>query len=103
MTESVSTGAPASKSGLGAKIGTAIGSAFGWLVLFPIFMGLMGGSIGWFLGLPFEECAIVMGGVAFGFAAFAGIVIVGWKVFINLWPVLLVVGGIAIAVKKLFF
>ena len=99
------TGTPARKrgGGFGEKLQRGIGFAIGWLILFPVFFGLVGGSISWLLGDDFGTWALIFAGVAFAFALFAGIVLVGWKVFINLWPVLLVVGGIAFAVKKVFF
>jgi hypothetical protein len=100
------TGTPARKrgGGFGEKLQKGIGFAFGWLILFPVFFGLVGGCFSWLSGDAFfGTWAAIFAGVAFAVALFTGIVLVGWKVFINLWPVLLVVAGIAFAVKKLFF
>lgn len=86
---------------MGGKVQRGIGTAFGWLILFPVFMGLMFGAISFVVGLSFTTWALAGGGLAFLFALFAGLAIVGWRLFIALWPVLLVGGIIAVAVVKL--
>lgn len=104
-----SSGAPPSptpkvaRSGrdIGGMVGQGIGTAFGWLILFPVFVGLMCGMIAWILGLGFEAWAIGAGGLAFLFALFAGAVLVGWRLFLALWPVVLVVGAVIVIVVKL--
>jgi hypothetical protein len=96
---------PASTSGrdIGGKVERGIGFAFGWLILFPLLMGLLSGSISWFLGIDggFTGWAVGGAGVFFVIALFMGVVIVGFRLFIALWPVLIVGAGIAFAVVKL--
>ena len=95
--------APSRARLIGDWAGTAFATALGWLVLFPLGIGLMVGCIAWVLsdGAEFQTPAVAAAGLMFLFAVFAGAFIVGWKVFINFWPIVLVVVGIVIAVKAL--
>lgn len=98
-----STKAKAGPSGrdIGGTVGRGLGTAIGWLVLFPVFMGLMAGSIAWVLGLGFTSWAFGVAGLAFLFALFAGAAIVGWRLFLALWPVVLVVVLVVVIVRSL--
>jgi hypothetical protein len=97
------TNAKARTSGrdISGKVERGIGFAFGWLILFPLFMGLLFGSMSWFFGGSFTAVAVGAGGVFFVIALFMGVVITGFRLFLALWPVLIVGGVIAIAVVKL--
>jgi hypothetical protein len=86
---------------ISGKLQRGIGTAIGWLIVFPLGVGLLGGAIFWALGFDFTTWAVACGGVAFLIAAFMLVVRVGWTVFINLWPVLLVVGVVALIIIKL--
>jgi hypothetical protein len=106
VTTKPSTKARASTNGrdIGGKVERGIGFAFGWLILFPVFMGLMAGVVSWFFGSDFQgfqTAAVAVGGLAFVFALFAGVAIVGFRLFLALWPVLIVGAVIAIVVTKL--
>jgi hypothetical protein len=88
---------------IGGKVERGIGFAFGWLILFPLFMGLLSGSMSWFFGVDggFTAWAVGGAGIFFIIALFMGVVVVGFRLFVALWPVVIVGGGIAIAVVKL--
>lgn len=81
---------------LRARIEAGAGFAFGWLVLFPLFMGLAVGGLAWLLGGDFVLWALVWGVLALLFAVFAGAAIVGFRLFLRFWP--LVIGVIVLVV-----
>jgi hypothetical protein len=87
---------------IGGKVQRGIGFAFGWLILFPVFMGLLFGSMAWFFEVDggFTAWALASGGVFFAIALFMGVVVVGFRLFVALWPVVIVGGGIAIIAVK---
>jgi hypothetical protein len=86
---------------IGHRIGEQVGYAFGWLILFPLFVALMAGSISWVLGLGFITGALFFGVIAFGFALFTGVVLVGFRLFLALWPVVIVVLIVVVLLVKL--
>ena len=102
-TPGTSPSASARTSGrdIGGKVQRGIGTAIGWLILFPLFVGLLAGSIFWLGGHDFANWAVAWGGGAFLFALFAGAVIVGFQLFVRLWPLVIVVVIAAVLVKKL--
>ena len=72
---------------VGRKVGSGLAYAFGWLIAAPILLGGLAGGIAWLLGGDFGAAALVVGGIAFVFLLFAGVVIVGWRLFLTFWPV----------------
>jgi hypothetical protein len=86
---------------LGGAVQRGIGTAIGWLILFPIVTGLLLGGFAWLLGGDFSSWALVWGGLAFVFALFAGLFVLGWRLLLALWPIVLVGVVVLIVVKAL--
>ena len=87
----------------GGGLGNVIGQAFGALVLFPLLVGcvfagfaLLGGP-----GSPYEQAFVVGAGLGALFGAFVLAVRWFWALFVNFWPVILVIVGIVVAWKAL--
>ena len=57
---------------LGERVGEGIEFAIGWLIGFPVVMGLTFGSVAWLFGQDFASWALFWGGLMFLFALFAG-------------------------------
>jgi hypothetical protein len=85
----------------GGEIQRGLGFAFGWLILFPVFFALVGGSVGWVVGLGFVPGALFFGLIAFAFAVFAGAALVGWRLFVAFWPVVIVAVVVFVVATKL--
>lgn len=97
-----STSASTGSRKTGSQVQEAIGTAIGWLILFPVFFALMGGAIGWLItGEHFEEIALFWFIVTFGFALFVGVVRVGFELFLRLWPVVILVIVVVIILRQL--
>jgi hypothetical protein len=86
---------------VGGTFQRGIGTAIGWLVLFPIVMGVLLGGFAWLLGGDFSTWALIWGGLAFVFALFAGLFMLGWRLLLALWPIVLLGAVVLIVVKAL--
>ena len=84
---SPSTSTTPSGGDVGRKVGYGLAYAFGWLIVTPILVGVLAGGIAWLLGGDFEAAALVFGGLMFVFLLFAGVVIVGWRLLLRFWPI----------------
>jgi hypothetical protein len=101
---------PAKKTGpsrarrLGDGFGTVIGEALGFLVVFPVMMGLLAAGIAFVLsngGNAYEQAFVVVAGLAFLFGLFVLVIKWGLVVFMRFWPIIIPIVGIVIAWKAL--
>jgi hypothetical protein len=100
---SSSTGGSAGTSSptTGSRVQEAIGTAFGWLILFPVLFALMGGAVGWLItGEHFEAYALFWFIVTFCFALFVGMVKVGFELLVRLWPVVILAIVVVIILRQ---
>lgn len=90
---------------IGGKVATATGTVIGYLVGFPFLVFLIAGTFALFFTQNFDAFVTVglfFGGLAFLFALFVGVVKVGFRVFIEAWPIILVVVIVAVILTKVF-
>jgi hypothetical protein len=88
---------------LAKGIGNKMGEALGFLVVFPLLVGLvvtgvylLGGSTS-----GYETAFVAGAGFGFLFGLFVLVVRWGFQLFVNFWPIILVIVGIVIAWKAL--
>jgi hypothetical protein len=107
-TSSSATPSTTAKSGtksrdLGGKFARGTGTVIGYLVGFPFLVFLITGTFALLFTQSFDAFVTVglfFGGLAFLFALFVGVVKVGFRVFIEAWPIILVVVIAAVIVTK---
>jgi hypothetical protein len=98
------TKASSGSRNIGGKVARGTGTVIGYLVAFPFLVFLITGSFALLFTQSFDAFVTVglfFGGLAFLFALFVGVVKVGFRVFIEAWPIILVVVIVAVIVTKL--
>jgi len=81
-----------------------IGEAVGFLVLFPVMIGLLAAGIAYVLSNgsnAYEMAFVVTASLAFLFGLFVLVIKWGLVVFMRFWPIIIPIVGIVIAWKAL--
>jgi len=98
---------PSKARRFGDALGNVVGEAIGFLVLFPLMIGLLCSGLVYLFsdsgngGHSYEQVFVATAGLAFLFGLFALAVKWFWQLFLRFWPLILVIVGIVIAVKAL--
>jgi hypothetical protein len=95
---------PAPKPAPKLKHATAVsvaGQALGYLVVFPVFVGLVFGLSGAAFGGSFDTWFLVWGGLAFAFGLVLALVKLGVFAFVRAWPLVVVALAVYFVVKYL--
>lgn len=100
LTGETARATPTGEPSFGQRIRYGLGFAFGWLILFPVSVGIVGGVVGFFLG-DFVTGALLMGGIAFAFALFVGAGVLGVTLLLRFLPLVILIIVVVVTLRKL--